>query len=1446
MRRSGIGAVRRRYQPGIRRVDGVRGPVDSEGVDVGLLGPVHVDHGSRGLGPRDRVVLSALAVSPGSVLSADQLADALWRESPPDSWPKVVQGCIVRLRKALGAEAVETTPHGYRLDPTRLSLDTLHFERLVERGNEHLADGVPERASTVYREAQGLWRGLPFEELQEWDGGRQEAERLLELRRSCDEELLAARLAAGERALTADAQTLVAAEPWRERRWALLALAQYREGRQADALASVRRARRALQEQLGLDTGAELVSLEAAILRQDPSLDEATARVVQDTCPWKGLASYDADDRESFHGREQEIVECLTRLDQHPLLVLAGPSGCGKSSLLRAGVVPALRERGRDVVLMVPGPDPAATMAAALAGTRSDPVLVIDQFEEVFTLRNDPASARAWLAELAAYATTRASLVVAVRADHVADLGSDPALARLAEAGLHLVSPLVGERLREAIEGPARGAGLRLEHGLVDLLLRDSEDEPGALPLLSHALAETWLRREGRLLTVAGYREAGGIRGAVARSADRLYEGLAPGERTSLRWTLLRLVATSPDGEPFRTRVPSASVAGDPGRERIVDLLARARLVTVSDTSVELAHEALARAWPRLRSWLDEDAGGQRIWRHLTTAADGWHAMGRPESELYRGARLDLAEEWVRQSGADITDVEAAYLEASRARVRSTQQQLEQQSRAQQAQNRRLRRSLAGIGLLLVVALAAGFLAVDRSRTALADRDTATRAQATSLHESLTNRSLALRATNRGLAALLAVEAYRQQPDALARSALLGTFTWSPGFLGYEYVDTDFLNGVMVPGRDEAVVAAEGRELAVLDLATGTLDRRFPRPATKELGYSDLRVSADGRYVAQQVMWDRGDGCGSTDAFTVHDGRGCTRLGVYDLRSGKRVMRQITGPFSGGDIALNRDGSLVAMVGGKAGDLAVYRTRDGRRVGLLPGLGRPAGVTVWRDTAAVTFGPDGHTVYLGSMAGPVRRVQVPSMRVTRTYAGPLMSSANFVLLSRRGILVTGGTNAIVAYDVASGRRRWTVDLRTAMYEDPCPFLGIADAAGTVYCGNYFGQIEERDLSDGSRTGRTLDPQIGSVGDLAVGPDGRELIAFAAQSGIVSRWRLDGSGPVTRVVARGRVATDGYSAGLLATASRAALLADRVPGAAAVWDPDRDASVATIPGASEPGWLAEGRLVARWQDDSSDIYDLQARRRTSASILGPDVDGLWRSPGGTRVFAAVIRGPERPAQFEVRAYDARTLDRVGRSVTVRGYAVRSVSMTRDDRRLVVTTNGEDGGLTQVFSTASGKELERGLEGQEQTLLSPAGLLAAASPRGELNLFDLDTLQPVAAFPGARGLVSSLQFDDDGSTLVVTSPDQAVQIFDVRSGLRLGDAIPSESPRTEGWLRPDGDAVAINVRAGVAVWELDPDHLLSAACRLAGRNLTRTEWSTYVGTARAYRHSCPVRS
>ena len=468
------------------------------------------------------------------------------------------------------------------------------------------------------------------------------------------------------------------------------------------------------------------------------------------------------------------------------------------------------------------------------------------------------------------------------------------------------------------------------------------------------------------------------------------------------------------------------------------------------------------------------------------------------------------------------------------------------------------------------------------------------------------------------------------------------------------------------------------------------------------------------------------------------------------------------------------------------------------------------------------------------------------MHVTRTFPGPRMSSANFVLVSRHGLLVTSGENAIVAFDRRTGRRRWTVDLRGGTYEDPCPFVAIADTARTLYCGSYFGQIEERNLMTGDRTGRTLDPQIGSVGDLAVSADGRELIAFAAQSGVVSRWRLDGSGPVTRLVGRGRIATDGYATGLLPTSSRARLMAGVVPAAAALLDPDRDRIVTRVPGAADLGWVGSGLLGAQWSDGSAKVYDVARARRVLPTPFRNQVEGVWRSPDETRLFLATKHGTDLPGPFEVRAYDATTLAPLGHAAKLRAYAVNSVSMTHGGGRLVVTIDTGKKFVTHVFDAGTGRRVATGLVGQELTLLSPADDLVAVSVRGQLALYDLATLRPKATFAGARGLVSSLQFSSDSSTLVVTSPDQAVQIYDVASRLRLGDALVSDSPRTEGWLRPDGQAVAVNQGQGIAVWNIDAKHLLTAACALAGRELTRTEWATYVGGGRSYRPTCPRAS
>ena len=676
---------------------------------IKVLGPLTVD-GAGELGRRDRVVLASLATSPGHPVSADQLCDALWGERPPASADKILQGCVVRIRKVLGREAVQTSAHGYALHLPTDDVDSLRFEDQVSRARELLTLGEADRAAYLLTAALALWHGEAFADLESWEPAVAAGTRLSELRLEAEELRVDALLRAGRyREVLSEAQVLVRAAPLREQRWVLLARAQYQSGQQGEALRTIHQLKGVLAEHLGIDPGPDVVALEMSILRQDSSLLVADAPAPSASCPWLGLRPYGVEDADWFFGREADVAGCLEILGRTSVLALVGPSGSGKSSLLRAGLAAALRRRGQPSVTITPGAHPTESLTA-LAQAPHGAALLIDQCEELFSLCEDPDEQQEFLRALTAEASNRA-VVVALRADHLADLATHTGFSRLVERGMYLVGGLDEEGLRTAVETPARQAGLLIEPGLVDLLVREVRSDPGALPLMSHALQETWKRREGSTLTVAGYRASGGINGAVAQSAEGLYSRVGVERRPLLRDLVLRLVSPGPEGEAVRTRVPRRLVGTDPEHEQLIEMLVTARLVTSDDGALEITHEALTRAWPRLRGWLDDDVEGQRIRHHLSAAADSWEALGRPDSELYRGVRLARALDWRVGKDTALTEVEREFLEASSHHADAEQQSILERARAQARLIRRLRIVLGGAAVLLVLALVAGILA---------------------------------------------------------------------------------------------------------------------------------------------------------------------------------------------------------------------------------------------------------------------------------------------------------------------------------------------------------------------------------------------------------------------------------------------------------------------------------------------------------------------------------------------------------------------------------------------------------------------------------------------------------------------------------------------------------------------------------------------------------------
>ena len=254
-----------------------------------------------------------------------------------------------------------------------------------------------------------------------WEPSQIEAARLEQVRLDAEEVCIDAHLQSGQyREVLAEAQALVARQPLRERRWALLALAQYQAGRQGEALRTLRQARSVLAAELGIDPGPELVALEQAILRQDPELiADGVPGVASPLCPYRGLVPFDVDDADGFFGRDLATGECLRRLAVNGVLVVVGPSGCGKSSLVRAGVAAALQRDGRRVTVVTPGAHPLDAFTGL--PVNGDAVLVVDQCEEAVTLCTDPAEQTRFFAALAEHADRSPSLSP-LRADRLADV----------------------------------------------------------------------------------------------------------------------------------------------------------------------------------------------------------------------------------------------------------------------------------------------------------------------------------------------------------------------------------------------------------------------------------------------------------------------------------------------------------------------------------------------------------------------------------------------------------------------------------------------------------------------------------------------------------------------------------------------------------------------------------------------------------------------------------------------------------------------------------------------------------------------------------------------------------------------------------------------------------------------------------------------------------------
>ena len=1121
-------------------------------------------------------------------------------------------------------------------------------------------------------------------------------------------------------------------------------------------------------------------------------------------------------------------AQLVARLVDAPLLAVVGASGSGKSSVVRAGLVAAIREgllpgseRWR-VVVTTPARQAPDLPPAGAPGSAPRTLLVVDQLEEMFTVL--PTEAQPGYAEWLTAAAERddVTVVAAIRSDYFARVVVHRRLADLMAANTVLVGAMSAAELRQAIEVPAAAADLQLEPGLATTIADDVVGEPGGLPLMSTALLSLWERGDGRYLSLADYRETGGVATAVARLAEAAYAPMTPIQQTHARRILLRLAEVDDAGEPIRRRVALAElpIDGDPDAGRAFEGLATGRLLTVSSTHAEVAHEALLREWPRLRDWLDDDEAGRRLRRHLVPAAAAWQSAARDPGELYRGQRLTAALDFMADHGGDLTDLERDFLRAGRDAA-------EAEAAAHRRSQRRLRSLAAGLAVVLLVALGAGWVALDRrnesARLAVEADVRALRAagaQRGPVGPGAALRGAGLPDRRLGAVARRAAAHGAPQPgghgdvhDRPAAGGAGGQRGWSdPGRPGQRR------NRARVEPRDREPDVDRARP----DGDRGRITRpqpgrSVPRRRRRPAGCRAVRLpqAAHGSRPAPDPEADRADvGRPQHHRGPLHqrrthrghrrDGRAGSRGGHPDGPHGRGQRREL--PISD-NTTLDAPTGRRFMAGADplaAGRVTAWDADDGR--------------VVWtseEDSGTIaSISPAGTALVLAHETGSVEHLD----------------------------LVTGARR-----DVPSDPAVELVDLDWA--PDGSSFAG-ATTEGTVTLWDAQ-TLEPRSVFRG---------HSGTVSQVIHSADGASLYASGFDGAVIA-WDLTGTRGIVREAGSPTpVEPFDYSRANGALAANGSVAVSyRADGALALVDvPAAVTSVVPVEVSGAPAQLIvdpAGRyaalLTVQWPaspDGEIQVVDVASRR------LLPNTIQLIADFTSPAAFAGDGRSILTADGQTVLVWDARSGKPAAGSAR---YVAREyvVAVAPDATGRIVAV-GVRGGGVEVGDTATGALVTALVPpGGENLAVTPLSFspdgrwLAGGSESGRVVVWDTATWDVARTWVAVQGgKVDSLAFTPDSRSVVAGGAGTAsVWSVDPRTptGMTLPlSALPSQSDVAVTTLDEGRTVVTLTNDKGVQLWAFSPQALLDHACDLAGRNLTPDEWSTALPNL-PYAQTCPER-
>ena len=1395
-----------------------------------------------------------------------------------------------------------TRPPGYQLLTAPGDVDAECFEDLLAEGRKALG-GDAQQAAKLLGDGLALWRGPALADVPGGALVAAEADRLDELRLVAVELRVEAELAGGAvtAGLAAELGVLVAEHPLRERLWHQLMRVLWEGGRPAEALEVYARARQVLAEELGADPGPGLQDLYQRILAGDQHVhfrDDAgdVRRAGQagaaDECPYPGLAAFGPAQAEWFSGRDELTADLVGRLNEclaegGPLMVVA-PSGAGKSSLLRAGLLPALTRgalppagsRRWPQLVFTPTAHPMREAAAQIAAIGSTPggaggpavpdgdqltvmvrsalrahaeagaaaaraVIVVDQLEELFTLCTDEQERRAfigWLWQLAQPDTRDGPLALVVcglRADFYAECANYPQLRRALQAGQTLVGPMSQAELREAILCPAEAAGLDVEAGLVELLLRDlgvtvsdgdrtpgtaGEYHAGRLPLLAHALQATWQQRCGNTLTVDGYLTTGGIQHAIATTAERAFSRLDPAGQHDARTLFLRLVKIGDDGEDVRRPVSRDGLlrgSRQPGTTRsVLDAYTRARLLTHTHDSVQITHEALIGAWPRLRQWIGQDRPGNLIRQELEQAAAAWDHDRGETSALYRGSRLEAARAWASNHELDLTPAARDFLAASRQQIRRATA---------------LRRSaVAALAALAMVASTAFVVAFLEGTTAARQRDQAiyTQATAEALQLSSSDTSL-LGSSDTSLAAQLNLTAYRIHPAQDLTSRLLSTENSPLSTPLTARSGTVYSVAFSRDGRTLASGSADNT-VRLWDEADPAHPQPLGQPLTGPKGtvYS-VAFSRDGRTLAS----------GSAD--------NTVRLwDVADPAHPEALGQPLTGPTGAVySVAFSPDGRTLAS-GSADNTVRLWDVAD-------PAHPQPLGQPLTGPTGAVysvAFSPDGRTLASGSADNTVRLWDVADPAHPRALGQPLTGHSGAVwsvAFSPDGRTLASGSddNAVRLWDVADPAHPRALGHRLTGHTSDVWSVAFSPDGRTLASGSGDDTVRLWDVADPAHPqplGQPLTGHAGAVESVAFSRDGRTLASGSAD-GTIRRWSLPQTvltGPTNFIWSvafspDGRTLASGSGDNTVRLWNEADPAHPQPLGQPLTGPTGAVYSVAFSP---DGRTLASGNAdntVRLW--DEADPAHPQPLGQPLTGHTGA-VESVAFSPDGRTLASGSADGTIRLWDVADPAHP----QPLGQPLTGHTGAVWPVAFSPDGRTLASGSADGTIRLWDVADPAHPRPLGQPLTGPTGTVwsvaFSPDGrTLASGSGDNTVRLWNVaDPAHPRALGQPLTGHTSdvwSVAFSPDGRTLASGSADNTVRLWNVADPAHpraLGQPLTGHTSAVYSVaFSPDGHTLASGSGDDtVWLWNLNVDYAIGRICAAARNDLTPQQWHKYI--------------